>query len=134
MKKYGFYGLLNEKTTWVFEVEGEVELDTPALNISASDLPLDDYVWGRQWEGLRKEDGDEQEPFPNQDDMQFVTYEDNAVYSMAYLNEHGRCQPATEVSCPNLPTNPRVQGGPNGKRYKPTPSKEMKPRFPEPSR
>lgn len=112
MKNYGFYGRLDEETTW----DEDVELDAPALNISGFYFPSNDPVYGFDWEDpeKEKENWDERFPFRNLNKMEFTTSSES-TYDMEYIKENGRCQPSSEVSPCALPsTNDKANQSRNG--------------------
>lgn len=118
MEDYGFYGLLDEKTTWMnmsnFPLYSEVRegkypdlvekpLPAPALNISGfffvkpgaygNRFYVYDDVYGHDWSDPRSGN----HPFQKKDEQTYF-YSDKQ-YKLTYIDKNGQCPPlSTDVS------------------------------------
>ena len=84
---------MDEKTTWA----DDVELEAPALNISAGKLFDSSEVYGYGWRDDRTGDY----PWQDYDNQRWTSGEDQ--YDSDYVQKNGKCQPATDVSAAASP-------------------------------
>lgn len=86
---YGFFGLTDEETTWM----DDVKLEPPSLNVSAFYFEYFSDYYGNKWKDPR---GNPHYPFCFPENTTYVIA--GELYHLPYAKEHGKCQPASEVS------------------------------------